>query len=71
VTTAVPKNVASEIASVRAVTRFQDILPGIAVISNVESFLAPGPHRLRSEPRVVSRGEVQVLVELTWKKGPP
>jgi hypothetical protein len=71
VTTAVPKNVASEIASVRAVTRFQDILPGIAVISNVESFLAPGPHRMRSEPKVVSRGEVQRLVELKWKKGPP
>lgn len=71
VTTGVPKNIASEISAIRAVTRFQDILPGIAVISTVESFLAPGPHRVKSEPKVVSRGEIQMMVELKWKNGPP
>ncbi|SRR5258708_720088 len=71
VTTGVPRSVASEITSVRAVTRFQDVLPGIALIFNVESFLSPGPRRATAEPRVVSRGEVQTLDELKWKKGPP
>jgi hypothetical protein len=70
-TTGVPKDFADDVNSIRVVTLFQDILPGIAVIGGVESYLTPGPVRAKAEPNIASRGEIQMLVEVTWKNGPP
>lgn len=70
-TTGVPKSLANDSRSFRVVTRFSDIVPGVAVVSFVESFIEPGPAMAKESPNLASRGEIQMLEGVRWKKGPP
>jgi hypothetical protein len=66
-----PKKFASSIAAVRINTQFRDLLPGIAILSRLESFLSPGPESVKRDSTIASRGEVQTLYGVSWQRGPP
>jgi hypothetical protein len=70
-TTGVPGRFAKRFASVQVVAEFRELLPGIAVLSHLESFQVPGPELLKSEPSVATRGEIQRLLGVLWANGPP
>jgi hypothetical protein len=66
-----PASAARDISSVMITALFRDVVPGIAILSRLESFLVPGPDLRRKDPRVESRGEIQQLTGVLWKNGPP
>jgi hypothetical protein len=66
-----PKKFADKIAAVRINTQFRDLLPGIAVLSRLESFLTPGVESLKRDTTIASRGEIQTLYGISWQRGPP
>ncbi len=70
-TTAVTERFAKSYASVTVQLGFRELLPGIVVLSHLESYLVPGPEERKRFPTVASRGELQDFVSVRWMKGPP
>ena len=70
-TTGIPAQFARSFSSIRVNTEFTELLPNIAVLSRLESFLVPGTRDRNEAPGVASRGELQTLLGVVWSKGPP
>jgi hypothetical protein len=65
--TGIPERFTSSFSAARVWAEFSELVPGIAVLSRLESFLEPG----RKETDIVSHGEVQNLLGVVWRRGPP
>jgi hypothetical protein len=70
-TTGIPAQFARSFSSIRVTTEFTELLPNIAVLSRLESFLVPGTRAESGEAGIASRGELQTLLGVVWAKGPP
>jgi hypothetical protein len=69
-TTGIPSQFAKGMDSVRVVTRYRDLMPGVPVLSRLESFLQATPGETADASRV-SWGEIQTLVGVSWLKTAP
>lgn len=70
-TTGVSPRFAKTYDSVRVLLRYRNLLPGIVVLSHLESYLIPAANEQRRFPSLASRGEMQDIVGVQWLKGPP
>jgi len=70
-TTGVPEAMTDEIQAVRLGIEYQELVPGISVITRVESDLAPGRKAIRKNPNLASTSEIQTLIGIAWRNGPP
>lgn len=70
-TTGVPDRYAKNYGSVTVHLAYRELLPGIVVLSHLESYLVPSLEERKRFPTVASRGEVQDFVNVRWLKGQP
>jgi hypothetical protein len=69
----IPKRLATDLISVSVTTDFQEIAPGLAVVSRVDSRIrwTPGPGLQPGLARALRSGEIQQLQSIRWLRDRP